>query len=382
MIRARVFESINDVEPAVWDALLNGKSIAFSHAFWKIVEESRLNDFHYRHVLFVDNDDQPVGQATFYLVTTDIAIFSPPKLRRCLEIVRRFFPNFLKLKILECGTPLIISSPPVVLHPDLEADEIIDALHKVLREYARRGGAFLMMLRDFEPPQAQWEGLLKNKAYHWIRGLPNTYLDICWNSMDEYHASLKSYYRSKINNHLRKNAELGVHHDMLEDFSDLSDELCRQWLIVHERANEFQREVLTPDFYRELALRLDGNAKVLRFFKGDTFMGHALLLHDCDTLRWLYFGRAEPVNDSLYLYVIQAVIQAGIELKAKRIEMGLTTYSIKLDVGARPEPIHYAIRSVFSLFNPWVGLGYKLLNKPANVQSKGVFKTKPVKDMP
>lgn len=380
MIRAVVYETINDVEPAVWDSLLEEKSIAFSHAFWKIAEESRLNDFHYRYVLFVDSDDQPVGHAAFYVVTTDIAIFSPPRLRRWLEVVRRIFPNFLKLKMLECGTPMTINSPPVVLHPDLGAEEIVDALHKALREYARRDRVFLIILRDFESQQGQWEGMLSDKGYHWIKGLPNTYLDICWESIEQYHGSLKSYYRSKINNHLRKNAELGVRHDLLEDFADLADELCRQWLIVHERANEFQREVLTPDFYRELALRLNGSAKILRFFRGEAFIGHALLLHDHDTLRWLYFGRSEPVNDSLYLYVIQAVIKAGIELKAKRIEMGLTTYSVKLDVGARPESIHYAIRCAFSIFNPWVGWGYKLLNNPANVQSKGVFKAESGKD--
>jgi len=37
------------------------------------------------------------------------------------------------------------------------------------------------------------------------------------------------------------------------------------------------------------------------------------------------------VNDSLYLYVVQAVIQTTIELGAKRLEMGLTTYPIKQD---------------------------------------------------
>ena len=46
------------------------------------IEQSQLNDFHYRHLLFVDDDEQPVGLATFYRVTTDIAIFAPPWLRR------------------------------------------------------------------------------------------------------------------------------------------------------------------------------------------------------------------------------------------------------------------------------------------------------------
>ena len=375
MMRAQVFETIHDVDPQAWDALLNGRSITFSHAFWKIIEESRLNDFHYRYVLFRDEDDQPVALATFYVVTTDIAIFSPPWLRKWLESVRKIFPGFLKLRMLECGTPIILNSPPIVLHPDIDASEIVDQLHDVLKIYARKNGIFLVILRDFEQSESHWDLNFKKLGYHWVLGLPNTYLNICWNSVDEYRAALKSYYRSKINNHLRKNAELGVRHDVIEDFSGISDELCRQWHVVHERANEFQREVLTSDFYRELSRRLDGLAKIIRFFRGDIFVGHALLLHDNDTLRWLYFGRSEPVNDSLYLYVIQAVIQTGIDLKVRRIEMGLTTYPIKLDVGARLEPIHYAICSTWSMLNPFIGWVYGLLNKPSSVQDKAVFKT-------
>lgn len=375
MMRAQVFETIHDVDPQVWDALLNGRSITFSHAFWKIIEESRLNDFHYRYVLFRDEDDQPVALATFYVVTTDVAIFAPPWLRRWLESVRRVFPDFLKLRMLECGTPIILNSPPLVLHPDIDASEIVDQLHGVLKMYARKNSVFLVILRDFEKSESHWALKLKNLGYQWIVGLPNTYLDIKWGSVDEYRLALKSYYRSKINNHLRKNVELGVWHDVVDDFSGISDELCRQWHVVHERANEFQREVLTSDFYRELSLRLDGRAKIIRFFRGHVFVGHALILHDQDTLRWLYFGRSEPVNDSLYLYVIQSVIQIGIELRVRRIEMGLTTYPIKLDVGARLESIHYAICCTYSVLNPLIGWGYGLLNSPSCVQDKSVFKS-------
>lgn len=155
----------------------------------------------------------------------------------------------------------------------------------------------------------------------------------------------------------------------------MADELCRQWLIVHERANEFQREVLTPTFYRELVLRMNGRAKILRFFREDDWIGHALLLHDGDMVRWLYFGRTEPVNDSLYLYVTQAVIQAAIELGAKRLEMGLTTYPIKLDVGAHLEPLRLAIRCPIDIVNPLVGRIYRLLNHPTNPHERHVFKT-------
>ncbi len=374
MIRVRLHDSIDELEPAQWDALLAGRSITFSHAFWRIIEQSQLNDFHYRHLLFVDDDEQPVGLATFYRVTTDIAIFAPPWLRRALGAVRRMFPNFLKLRMLECGTPIILNSPPALLHPDLPADEVIEVLHRTLMRHARDEGVLLLVLRDFERNAQPWLGPLRRQGYHLVDGLPNSYLDIRWRDVADYRAALKSYYRSKINNHLRKNAELQVWHDLIDDFAPLADALCRQWLTVHARANEFQREVLTPAFYRELALRLDGRAKVLRLFRERDWIGHALLLHDGDTLRWLYFGRDEPVNDSLYLYVTQAVIQTAIELGVARLELGLTTYPIKQDAGARLEPIQFAVRCRWGLFNPLVGRLYGLFNKPARIQDKQVFK--------
>ena len=52
MIKAQVYESIREIDPAVWDALLDARSLTVTHAFWTIVEESGLNDFQYRYVLF------------------------------------------------------------------------------------------------------------------------------------------------------------------------------------------------------------------------------------------------------------------------------------------------------------------------------------------
>ena len=377
MIHAQVYEAIHEVDASLWDELLGDRSLTFTHAFWRLIEESGLNDFRYRHVLFTDDDGQPVGQTSFYLVTTDAAIFAPQPLRHALEWVRRVFPDFLKLKMLECGTPIILNSPALVLHHDLELADIMPVWHATLLKHARAHRVHVMVLRDFETAEQPWCVQLRGCGYHIVAGLPNTYLDVRWLSIEDYRDDLKSYYRSKINSHLRKNAEQDVRHDLVEDFADLADELCRQWLVVHERANEFQREILTPDFYRGLSVRMGGAAKVLRFFREGVFVGHALLLHDRDTLRWLYFGRSTPVNNSLYLYVVQAVIETAIDLRVKRIEMGLTTYPIKQDAGARLEPIHFAIRSPWPLVNALFGWGYKLLNKPSTLENKMVFKSAP-----
>jgi len=374
MLKTRVYESIQEIEPALLDALLPGHSVTFSHAFWRILEASGLNDFRYRYLIIFDESEQPVCLAAFYVVTTDIAIFAPPWLRRGLIWARRFFPGLLKLKMLECGSPIILNSPPVILHPGVTPETVMGPLHDALTRHARAEGALLVVLRDFEASAQAWLTGLGRYGYHAVTGLPNTYLDIRWGDVSAYRVSLQSYYRSKINNHLRKNAKLKVRHDVVDDFAGFADTLCQQWLVVHGRADEFQREILTPAFYRELALGMGQRAKVLRFFRDDLWIGHALVLQDGDMLRWLYFGRTEAVNDSLYLYVIQAVIETAINLGAKRIEMGLTTYPIKQDAGAYLEPIQFAIRCPIGVFNPLVGRLYALLNKPTTLQNKSVFK--------
>lgn len=374
-LEATVYNTILDVDKATWDSLVGKRSCTFSHDFWRLVERSGLNDFDYRHVLFRDTSGRAVAATSFYSVTTDIAIFAPGGLRNLLSRVRKQYPNFLKLRMLECGTPVILNSPPFFRTEDVDDATVIDALAVLMRRTARREGQLLIVIRDFEPNASDMQPLMAKHGYHWLDGLPNTYLDIVWNTPESYRAALKSYYRSKLLKHLRRNEENHIRHELRTDFAALADTLCEQWRMVHEQADEFQREVLTPTFYREFSNTMGDRSSALLFYRDDELVGHALLLMDGDLLRWLYFGRKLAGNDSLYLYVGNAVIETAIQLGAKRLEMGLTTYSIKSDLGAQVTPIKMAIRGTWGLINPFVGLFYPLLNDTPKINNKNVFKT-------
>ena len=91
-------------------------------------------------------------------------------------------------------------------------------------------------------------------------------------------------------------------------------------------------------------------------------------------LRWLYFVRNEAINDSLYIYVTHKVIETAILLGAKKLEMGLTTYAIKKDLGAYISPIKLALRSPSNLINRFISVFYPLLNHIPDIKNKNVFK--------
>ncbi len=207
-------------------------------------------------------------------------------------------------------------------------------------------------------------------------GLPNTYLDIRWSSPADYLAGLKSYFRSKLLRHVRRVEALGIGHELVADFEDLAPELLAQWLVVHEGASEFQREVLTEEFYRAFSRDLAGS-RALLFRRGDELVAHALLLQDGELLRWLYFGRRDAANDSLYIFAAHRVIETAIALGATRLEMGLTTYPVKLDLGADMVPLQLAIRARWRLASGLVALGYRLLNRPPPARTRSVFQDRP-----
>lgn len=374
MYRYKVFSSLRDIPEATWESLLQGRFSCYSYAFWQLVEQSRLNDFTYRYILFFDENDAPVALAGFYSVTTDIAIFAPPGLRGLLAVIRRAFPNFLKLRMLECGTPITLHSPPFVMGEGISHQKIIPLLHEVLLAQAKAEGQLLIVVRDFEPGVETMRHDFTKLGYHWVDNLPNTYMDIIWATPEDYLASMKSYYRSKLLKHLRRNDVQKISYERVEDFYTLAETLCAQWMVVYNQADEFQREVLTPEFYRQFSAKMGPLSNALLFYQDGTLVAHALLLKDGDLLRWLYFGRTEAVNDSLYIYVGHKVVETAIMLKAKRLEMGLTTYSIKQDLGAQVVPLKLAVRAVSKYINLFVGLIYPLLNHTPKIENKNIFK--------
>lgn len=372
-MKITIFDSIGDVPKEQWGLLQADHSCTYSHEFWDVIEQSRLNDFCYSHVIFYDESDYPVALASFYSITTDLAIFASGWLKSVLSLIRQIAPNFLKVRMLECGTPITLNKP-FVASEKICPSKITKFIGETLLSIAKEQGQFLIVLRDFEPDTNSLEPVLKKLGYHLVDSLPTTYMDIVWSTPEEYQSSMKSYYRSKLQKHLRINKSQGVRHELRDDFDELGDILCGQWQVVHDHADEYQREILTPEFYKQFSKKLGSRSKVLLFYRDDKLVGHGLLLMDGNTLRWLYFGRNEPVNDSLYIYVCHKVVESAIILGAKRLELGLTTYSIKKDFGAYMSPIKLALRSPWSFVNPFVGLFYPLLNHTPEIQNKNIFK--------
>lgn len=373
-MKTRVYSETELIPDKLWDSVVCKRSMTLSHAFLKVVEESELNNFSYRYLVTYDDSETPLGSLTAYVVTTDIAIFAPPFLREFLKKIRRWAPNFLKWRMLECGTPININSTPwtslEVNSKDLVRDELLNAAFKL----AKQERVLVTVFRDFDSSTIPERERMKSLGFAIVDGLPNTILDLRWHSMNDYLRSMKSYYRSKLLKHVRHCELAGMTYEITDSFSELAEMLCRQWLVVHANAQEYQREVLTPDFYRGLSNSSSIDARVVLIYRDGFVVAHALVLFDGQLARWMYFGREAVANDGLYLFAAYAVIETAINAGMSSLELGVTNYQTKLDLGVRMVPLKFAIGLWSNKLNRIAGLVYNFLNKLPTHTERDVFK--------
>lgn len=373
MYKVNIFERLADVPLKEWNAFAKPHAYTYSPGFLEIMEYFRTNDCNRGYILVYDEHEQPILFTHYNISRVDVAIFSSGWLRAALTSIRKLFPNFLKIKMLECAFP--ISSQHQSISNARNNKEIpVQYLGKALLELARKNGLFIAIIGAFEPQDHPDEPWLKDLGYQFVPCLPVATLDIAWESPAAYLSAMKSYYRSKLQRHLRINQSNDIRHELRDNFEDLAEVLWQQWLVVHAHATEYNGETLTPRFYKDFSQKFGTRSKVLLIYSKDELVGHALLLVDGDTLRWRNFGRAKAENDSLYIYVCHKVVETAINLGVKHLDMGVTTYAIKRDFGASIVPRKIAIRVSWGIFNSYAAKAYSLLNHVPVIHNKNIFK--------
>jgi hypothetical protein len=373
----QVYRSIDEVPLEHWVNILSDGPIAYSPGYLSAIEQSGvggLDDFHY---IIMYDVEVPVCIATCYSFHTDLCEYTNSIIKSIVSYLRLYFPNLFFIKVLECGSAININASPFVVRPNTKLEQVIPTLKGCLKDIGSRVRARVIGIKDLSQDFIKTESIerwVSEDNFTIISSVPGTFIPLRWCSIDEYVGSLKSYYRSKLNKHLRRNSDNNITSVLVEDFSTLSDQLAQQWIIVHNNTKEPKREVLNATFYKNFSNELDDKSKVLLFYSGEQLVGHALLACDTETLRWLYIGKNSVMADSLYLYIMYKVIETGISLGFDVIDCGPTNYNIKRDLGAKIDHQYYAMALNFPFIRKLSGPLFRKLSYQNVPGCKNIFK--------
>lgn len=374
MLTARVLNSINEIDEQVWDSIVEKDHLIASYRFLRAVEESGINVCFYKYIV-VDDGDKPAAHTCVYKMYFELDVLARGMVKRIANRIRRFWPGFLRLAFLECGTPVALGNT-ISYAPDADRRKALDVIVNKMEEIAKESRSSILILRDFYNEDKCFYDSLKNYGFKRISNLPNAILENRWQSFEEYLQTMRRNYRYKTKQRIKKAEKDAVRMEIYDTFSAYAETLRALWKNVYEHAKEYRREILTADYFRNMDKNLGSKSRVIVLKKDDNILGFAIVVIDDYTLRPMYIGLDYKYNKENFIFfnLLYSFVTLGIKEKKKMIELGITTIVPKLELGAKIKRMYLYMKHRKAILNGLVTFFFSLMVPPVSFADRNVFK--------
>lgn len=374
----KIFRSIDEIDSKLWDSIVPDSAILKTHRFLRAVEHSNIKDCQFWYVIFYQKN-KIVANAALFSMSIYLDVIASYLIKNISNNVRKVSPNFLRLKLLGCGTPVATCTNEISVSENTYFKEVIGLLTRLMFQFAKEENAHCLLYKEYNSYESQIFDILQSMGFIKLPSLPTTYIDIRWKSFDEYLEGLRKKYRLFIKNDLKKlsNAQISV--EVCEDFGGYADKLWALYMNVYKKA-EVKFEQLTPQFFKNVNNYLKDKSRIILIKSKGEIIAFELIIEDKFILRPLYLGLEYRNNENLSLYFncIYQIIKHGIERNKTAIELGQTSYYPKLKVGARVEPLFLYIKFKNQLVGYLLKYPLMLLFPNRTFETKNVFKNRAV----
>ncbi len=374
MLEIKVLNSINEIDEEAWDSIVEKDHVISSYMYLKAVEESGINVCFYRYPV-VYEDGKLVAHTCIYKIYFELDVFAKGPVKWLINQVRSFWPNFLKLALLECGTPVALGNT-ISYAPGVDREKILEIIVNRMDEIAKESRIGIILLRDFYIEELEFYDIFKNYHFKKLENLPNTMIENQWSGFKKYLDSMRGHYRYKTKKRIKKFEGGGLSVEVRNGFSDIAPELLRLWQQVFENATEYKREILTEDFFRNMDRYMGDDSKVLLLNNEHKIVGFALILMDGESMKFMFSGLDYEYNKRycVYFNTLYNVVKLGIESGSKSFDMGITTCIPKMDVGAKIVPLYMYMKHVSPFLSFFMTEAFKLMTPASDFGTRSVFK--------
>lgn len=324
---------------AEWDSIVPSGRPICTHAYLAAIEDSRIEDCRFRYLVAYDEHGL-AAHCCLYFIANRLDTFATGVWRWGIDTIRRVWPGFLVFRSLECGTPVALGTT-LCFRDQRARSRFFATLVQQAEAVAEEQGVRGIVFRDFTDRELPHLEPLRQAGYRRVPNLSTAVLRLRWRSFPEYLQAMRSAYRRKIRGHRRRFQQAGGQVEHIADFADQAETLAALWRQTYDRAREYRRELLLPDYFRAMGRLPNDMTSVLLARVAGTPAGFALLMREGDRLSWVYCGLDYERNESaaVYFNLVLAVVEAGIAAGVHEIDLGITTLQPKLEVGAAPVPL-------------------------------------------
>jgi predicted N-acyltransferase len=388
-IRALRFESIHDVDETLWDSITSGQGLFHTHRFLRSLENANIEGSRFWYLLLYAGDTL-AGAAALSVFTVALDLLMDGFLKRIVRRVRKWFPHFMKARILFCGLPISIGKHSLAWPDPSQRGEIVDRVAREMEALSRRHGIRFLCFKEFPHDDTAWLDRLLRRGFIRAASLPYLRLNLRWKTFPSYLGAMRHSYRRHIRLSLRK---IGLSEPRIYAAATI-DEIPRQPALVvlapglwarfrlyDLYANVMQRaavkvETLSPAFFEQMRHHMHEDLQVLAFVVGGEVRASAMLSLEQDTMTFLLAGLADSGIDpyDTYRNLLYGIVALAISRGCTRLDLGQAATWVKQCLGGQGEPLFFYLRSENKLLNFFLSAFSRWLFPETTLPSVRVFR--------
>lgn len=314
-----------------------------------IPELTKVNNLSPIYLLFRQGPDSAeAARANLYVVDTDLSRMNSKLDARHRETIKRWYPDFLKIKVLECGH-FVYLGDGFIIHERGSVERLLPCLVERMEEIGRARDVDFYIIRDVGLGHYEsYLRVLKPLGYCPVLGFPNSVIPIRWHSFDAYLADLTAKARHEVRRMLRIHEQYEIEYRFIKNHREYASTFARLWRNTHAKAKAYTREVLTENFFSLFERWAPDNCEALVAVYDNRIIAFVLCLFDermYSALDWgvdysfVHYHRANLTRTT-----ILHTLKRAIERKSDVLELGITNYIPKLQMGASIVPYVYFIK--------------------------------------
>jgi len=259
----KIIDNIDKIKKDEWDAVFG--SVPESYLFFKALGNSELLEFKF-YYLVINFGNEIVSIAPLFSADFNLDIAVEGRLSGFIKFIRKFFPRFLIIKALFCGSPFGEYGVLGIKQGFKDNSEVTPWLLQGIKNCAIRANASIVIFKDFLKQDTLFLDVLIKKGYSKVESFPTVALELNFISFDDYLKSLGSSDRKYLNRKLRQANERGkIEVKIVQDVANEIDQVVKLYENTYQKgATKFEH--LTKKFFEQVACDLGTHVRFFLYY--------------------------------------------------------------------------------------------------------------------
>jgi predicted N-acyltransferase len=236
----------------------------------------------------------------------------------------------IPIPVIICTYPMFEEMALFTRNP--EDKEVFSVLIETLESIARDRKVRVLVLT--KSPGGLYGDILQQKGYNHLHLMPTTYLDVAWNTFEDYLKSLSRKSKKNIRHTLNQGKKKGLRLVHSQDLGDI-EQLYSLFRATLDRYGHQNLIPFTLDVFKNFATFVKEYTYVIRCYHGEELLGYWMYFFDGTIASLAISGidQSHSTEYNTYFNICYDVIREMIKKGCKKAWFGLTTYNVKRRIG-------------------------------------------------